>query len=71
MSHPIIPISHRELCHDEFVRGLGAALPCRDGFSAALAEAVAQRFALEEVGLEVVQEVMSTPHRQVTTLLDG
>ena len=71
MSRPIIPISHREFCHDEFVRGLGAALPCRDGFSAALAEAVAQRFTLEEVGLEVVQEVMSTPHRQVTTLLDG
>ena len=56
--------------HESFVRGLGAALPCREAFGRALAAAAEQRFELEPATLADAQPALEAPHRRVTCLVD-
>ena len=56
--------------HESFVRGLCAALPCREAFGRALAAAAEQRFELEPATLADAQPALEAPHRRVTCLVD-
>ena len=71
LQHPARqPEYRRHRPHEQFVRGLGAVLPCRDAFGRALAAAAAQHFELETAQLEDALPALETPHRRVTCKVD-
>ena len=57
--------------HEQFVRGLGAALPCdRAAFGRALVEAARQHFDLDEATLDEALPALEVEHRKITRLVD-